>query len=74
MRDFATSLIGVRTGSTTETTLRQALAKGGYNASIVNFPTQSEGVAALEPRRIDAYFADGALLENLQRTHSTRLA
>jgi polar amino acid transport system substrate-binding protein len=67
MHAFATSKIGVRAASTTETTLRQALARGAYSASIVNFPTHAEGVAALEARQIDAYFADGALLGNLKR-------
>lgn len=68
MRAFATSLIGVRSGSTTETRLRQAIAEGAYSASVVDFPTHAEGLAALETRRIDAYFADRALLGDLLKT------
>lgn len=68
MRAFATSLIGVRSGSTTETRLRQAIAEGAYSASVVDFPTHAEGLAALETRKIDAYFADRALLGDLLKT------
>lgn len=68
MQSFATSSIGVRSGSTTEATLRQALAEGGYKMNIVDFPTHAEGLAALEDRKIDGYFADGGLLGNLRRS------
>ncbi len=65
MRAFANSLIGVRSGSTTETRLRKALAEGAYSASVIDFATHEEGLAALETRKIDAYFADRALLGDL---------
>ncbi|KQY14987.1 hypothetical protein ASE23_26215 [Rhizobium sp. Root73] len=65
MRAFATSLIGVHSGSTTEARLRQAIAEGAYSASVIDFSKHEEGLVALETRRIDAYFADRALLGDL---------
>lgn len=62
---FELDAVGVRSGTTTEVALRQAVAAGGYNVEIVSFATHAEGLAALESRRIDAYFADRVLLEEL---------
>jgi ABC-type amino acid transport substrate-binding protein len=55
----------VRTGSSTEAELRQAVARGGYQVDIVSFAKHAEGLVALENREIDAYFADQALLAGI---------
>ena len=65
MRSFQTSHVGVRADTTTETLLRRAVSEGGYAATVVRYPTHEDGLAALEAREIDAYFADRALLVGL---------
>jgi polar amino acid transport system substrate-binding protein len=65
LRPFATSRIGVRTGTTTEAVLRRTVAEEGYGAAILDFATHAEGLAALESQEIDAYFGDRALLVGL---------
>jgi len=67
LRPFAISSVGVRSGTTTEASLRSAVAREGYKISIVDFTTHLNGLAALESRDIDAYFADRALLLELLR-------
>jgi polar amino acid transport system substrate-binding protein/glutamate/aspartate transport system substrate-binding protein len=62
MAPFETLRIGVRIGTSTEAVLRQAVASGGYRAEIVGFAGHADGLAALEAREIDAYFADRGLL------------
>jgi ABC-type amino acid transport substrate-binding protein len=62
MRPFASSRIGVRAGTVTETVLRRAVTDGKYGAEILTFDTHAAGVAALVSRQIDAYFGDRALL------------
>jgi ABC-type amino acid transport substrate-binding protein len=70
MRPFSTSHVGVRSETTTEAVLRRAIKEGGYGATVAEFPTHEEGLAALEDRQIDAYFADHALLAELRaRAH-----
>jgi ABC-type amino acid transport substrate-binding protein len=66
MRPFSTSHVGVRSETTTEAALRRAIKEGGYGATVTDFATHEEGLAALEDRQIDAYFADHALLAALQ--------
>jgi ABC-type amino acid transport substrate-binding protein len=75
MRSFQTSHVGVRADTTTETLLRRAVSDGGYSATVVRYPTHEEGLAALEAREIDAYFADHALLIGLMNRaqHPSRL-
>ncbi|QEX16589.1 amino acid ABC transporter substrate-binding protein [Hypericibacter terrae] len=75
MRSFQTSHVGVRADTTTETLLRRAVSDGGYSATVVRYPTHEEGLAALEAREIDAYFADRALLIGLlnRAQHPSRL-
>jgi len=63
---FAVLRLGVRDDTTTETALRDAVKKQGYKADISIFSTHSDGFAALESGKIDAYFADRALLADLQ--------
>jgi polar amino acid transport system substrate-binding protein len=66
MRPFSTSHVGVRSETTTEAVLRRAIKEGGYGATVAEFATHEEGLAALENRQIDAYFADHALLAELR--------
>jgi polar amino acid transport system substrate-binding protein len=75
MRPFSTSHVGVRSETTTEAVLRRAIKEGGYGATVAEFPTHEEGLAALENRQIDAYFADHALLAELfaRARHPSRL-
>ena len=63
---FAVLRLGVRDDTTTETALRDAVKRQGYKAHISVFSTHSDGFAALERGKIDAYFADRALLADLQ--------
>jgi len=65
LRPFAVTNIGVRAGTTTEATLRAAVAREGYKVTVVDFASHLEGLAALEARGIDAYFADQVLLAEL---------
>ncbi len=65
LRPYATSRIGVRDETTTEATLRRAIAAEGYGAEVLDFATHKEGLAALESGEIDAYFGDRALLAGL---------
>jgi polar amino acid transport system substrate-binding protein/glutamate/aspartate transport system substrate-binding protein len=61
----ATSTIGVRSDTTTSATLREALGPDVPKTRIADFATHQDGLAALESHRIDAYFADRALLFDL---------
>jgi polar amino acid transport system substrate-binding protein len=65
LRPFAVSSVGVRLGTTTEATLRAAVAREGYKVAVVGFAAHLDGLAALEAREIDAYFADRVLLVEL---------
>ena len=65
MIPFAKLYIGVRVGTTTEAVLKRAVASGDYQAVIVGYPNHADGLAALESREIDAYFADRGLLIGL---------
>lgn len=65
LRPYATSRIGVRDETTTEARLRRAIVEEGYGASVLDFSTHKEGLAALEAGEIDAYFGDRALLAGL---------
>lgn len=59
------SSIGVRAGTTTGATLRDAIGPDVPQTRIVDFPTHEDGLKALEDQRIDAYFADRSLLIGL---------
>jgi polar amino acid transport system substrate-binding protein/glutamate/aspartate transport system substrate-binding protein len=61
----ATSAIGVRADTTTDATLREALGPDIPKTRIATFPTHQDGLNALEDHKIDAYFADRALLFDL---------
>jgi ABC-type amino acid transport substrate-binding protein len=59
---FETIRVGVHSGTRTEALLTEAIAKGGYSATMVGFPSHGEGLAALQAGSINAYFADRGLL------------
>jgi ABC-type amino acid transport substrate-binding protein len=61
-RALAGKRIAVRTGTTTEKSLSAALEKDGIRANIVGVNDHSEGVARLSDGKVDAYFADQAIL------------
>lgn len=61
----ATSTIGVRADTTTGATLRDALGPDVPTTRIADFATHQDGLNALEDHKIDAYFADRALLFDL---------
>lgn len=61
----ATSTIGVRADTTTGATLRDALGSDVPTTRIADFATHQDGLNALEDHKIDAYFADRALLFDL---------
>jgi polar amino acid transport system substrate-binding protein len=65
LRPFSRGAVGVRDGTTAEVALRAAVLAGGYTIDVLDFPTHTAGLAALEARQIDAYFADRALLAAL---------
>jgi ABC-type amino acid transport substrate-binding protein len=54
--------IAVRAGTTTQQSLNAALAKEGIRANVVGVNDHSEGVALLSDGKVDAYFADRAIL------------
>lgn len=60
-------VIGVRADTTTGATLRDALGSDAANAKIADFATHADGLKALEAHKIDAYFADRALLLGLMK-------
>jgi len=67
-KDFASlrgKSIGVRGATTTERLLRATLAKSKLGASIVTMKDHLDGLKQLEGGKIDAYFADHALLVGL---------
>lgn len=59
------SSIGVRADTTTGATLRDALGPDVPQTRIIDFETHEHGLKALEDHKIDAYFADRALLIGL---------
>lgn len=61
-QQLANKNVGVRAGTTTETALRNTLKKASIDAKIVPVTNHNHGLAALESRKIDAYFADRAIL------------
>lgn len=72
LRAFATHTFGVRAGTTAETVLRKTMQIEGYGAAILEYDNHEAGIAALEAKQIDAYFADRSLLIGLlQHLHPT---
>ncbi|MBB3660942.1 ABC-type amino acid transport substrate-binding protein [Rhizobium sp. BK650] len=65
LKSPAKSSIGVHASTTTGATLRDALGPDVPQTHIVDFATHEDGLKALEDHKIDAYFADRALLIGL---------
>jgi len=57
--------VGVLTGTTTETTLREGLAGVKTSATIVPVRDHRAGIGLLEQDKVDAYFADRAIIAAL---------
>jgi polar amino acid transport system substrate-binding protein/glutamate/aspartate transport system substrate-binding protein len=64
-KSSSASIIGVRSDTTTGATLREALGPDVPQTRVVDFATHQDGLNALENHKIDAYFADRALLISL---------
>jgi glutamate/aspartate transport system substrate-binding protein len=65
LQDLAGKRIGVVPGSSTEKPLRDLLKKQFVNATIVHVNDHSDGLAALEQGKIDAYATDRGILIGL---------
>jgi len=55
-------VIGVRGGTTTEEALENTLIRQEITATVMSVADHADGLAALEGRSIDAYFADQSIL------------
>lgn len=60
--DLAGRRVGVRSATTTEAALRDALAQQGLEVELVPVESHDDGLAKLQAREIQAYFADRAIL------------
>jgi ABC-type amino acid transport substrate-binding protein len=60
--ELAGKKVGVLTGSTTETGLREALERAKIPAEIVAVQTHTDGIQMLASGELAAYFGDGAIL------------
>ncbi len=63
--DLAAKRVGVLVGTTTETTLREGLAALKVNATVVPARDHRAGIGLLEENKVDAYFADRAIIQAL---------
>ena len=63
--DLAGKRVGVLVGTTTETTLREGLAALKVNATVVPARDHRAGIGLLEESKVDAYFADRAIIQAL---------
>jgi ABC-type amino acid transport substrate-binding protein len=66
LSDLAGKKIGVLGKTTTAPALRVTLKQRKITAEVVEFTSHDAGVAALEDKSVDAYFADRELLVGLQ--------
>jgi ABC-type amino acid transport substrate-binding protein len=62
LSDLAGKTVGVKPGTTTETSLRAALKEKLIDARVVNVKDETEALAALNDKRIDGYAADRVVL------------
>lgn len=62
LADLAGKTVGVKPGTTTETSLRAALKEKLIDARVVNVKDETEALAALNDKRIDGYAADRVVL------------
>ena len=60
--DIEDGKVGMVSGTTTETLVRDLVQRNGLHARIRTFPTHKDGLVALTSGRIDAYFGDSAIL------------
>ena len=60
--DLSGKRVGVLVGTTTETTLREGLAGVKINATVVPVRDHRAGITLLEEDKVDAYFADRAIV------------
>ena len=70
LQAFADRKFGVRSGTTAEVWLQQGLASLASRAEMVTIPSHDDGLQMLAEGRIDAYFADRAILAGLLSGHS----
>jgi glutamate/aspartate transport system substrate-binding protein len=68
--DLSGKRIAVIPGTTTERLLRDIAGKSGLNLEIVSVKEHSEGLAAIDQRRADAYASDRSILLGLALTSS----
>lgn len=73
--DIAGGKIGVLAGTTTETMVRNLVARNGLDATILTFPSHQLGLETLARAQIDAYFGDSAImrLQLVNRDLDTKL-
>jgi ABC-type amino acid transport substrate-binding protein len=69
LQAFADRKFGVRAGTTAETWLQQGLASLASRAEMVTLPSHDDGLQMLAERKIDAYFADRAIIAGLLSGH-----
>jgi len=62
LADLAGKTVGVKPGTTTETSLKAALKERLIDARVVNVKDEAEALAALNEKRIDGYAADRVVL------------
>ncbi|HQR55789.1 MAG TPA: amino acid ABC transporter substrate-binding protein [Burkholderiaceae bacterium] len=62
LADLAGKTVGVKPGTTTETSLKAALKEKLIDARVVNVKDEAEAMAALNEKRIDGYAADRVVL------------
>lgn len=62
LADLAGKTVGVKPGTTTETSLKAALKEKLIDARVVNVKDEAEALAALNDKRIDGYAADRVVL------------
>jgi ABC-type amino acid transport substrate-binding protein len=65
VQGLAGKKLGVLAGTTTEQELRDSLKRAGITADVITVKTHSEGLGLLDSGKIDAYFADHAILAYL---------
>lgn len=71
--DFAGRKVGVLNGTTTYDLLRSSLSQMGIKAEIITAADHLSGLQSLSDRKVDAYFADRAILAYLfSRQESNR--
>lgn len=62
LADLAGKTVGVKPGTTTETSLKAALKEKLIDARVINVKDEAEAMAALNDKRIDGYAADRVVL------------